>query len=400
MNKGAANNRLKNDGNILILHDNHFVVENGLPKFKTSTFHHLLAGFQGLAHLSSPSCDWDGKSDFLQIDGIVIRPRRGYGRAKDFYRSPLGNSIRAFFDIRRLIKEYDAIVVAGPCCTLPLAHFASWMLRKPIVGYVIGNNLNVVAGSTEYRGLGKLLAKLLAKWEWNAIVRMAKYHRTIVLGEDLHRALAPYAKNLTMGFTSLVRERDVVHSKSFTCNGFLSLLTVGRISREKGIEWALRAVSELKRRGINVHYTVVGEGPDFERLQGIARSLGLWAEVEFAGARPFAELADYYQKSDIFILPSHTEGVAKVLLEAMTARLPIVATSVGGNPWVLGNGDRGILVPYGNEGAIANAVSQLMENPEVREALLKSATKYILEHTLEASSKLIMRTVEAERRGR
>lgn len=383
-------------GKILLLHDNHFVIEDGMPCFKGSTFHHLLEGFQGQAHLTSPSLDWDGESDYLNIDGAVIRPRHGYGRAQDFYRSFFSNALRAFGDVYRILKDYDAVVIAGPCCSAPFAHLAAWIRRKSVIGYVIGNNPEVVGRSVEYAGVRKNLAVFAARWEWSAIARITKRHNTIVLGKDLLATLMPDAKALTLGFTSLVREKSIVAKKPFMIEKELSLLTVGRVSQEKGIEWALRAAAELKRRCVPVRYTVVGNGPDLERLRQVSHEIGVASEVEFVGGRTFEETHAYYQRADVFILPSHTEGVAKVLLEAMAARVSVVATAVGGNPWVLGDGERGLLIPYGDSVAIADAVSKLLEDAGMRELLLGHATEYMREHTLEASSRLIMSAVRAE----
>jgi len=345
---------------ILFLHDNHFVVNDGVPSFKGSTFHHLLAGFEGSAHLSSPSLNLDCKCDSLQIDGAVIRPRCGYGRAQGFYRRFISNAACTFVNLLRIYKDYDAVVIAGPCCSAPIAYLAAKVRRKPVIGYVIGNNLEVIADSQEYSGLRKLMARMAAEWEWLAMKRIVKCHQSIVLGEGLCSVLSRGAKGLTLGFTSLVREQSIIPRKRFMASGKLSLLTVGRVSQEKGIEWALHAVAELRERGVPLSYTVVGTGPDMDRLKQLAEDIGVAPQVHFLGARQFAELPAYYQQADIFILPSHSEGVAKVLLEAMAARESIVATSVGGNPWVLGDGERGRLVPYGDSRALADAVCDLM----------------------------------------
>jgi glycosyltransferase involved in cell wall biosynthesis len=376
---------------ILVSHDNHFAIRGGKSSFQTTTFHLFLRGFNGRAHLTSPSLDWRGGDGEINIDGVVVRPRRGYGRAKDFYRSFFKNSLHAFIDIYRILKDYDAIVVAGPCCSAPYAHLAAWLQCKPVVGYVIGDNRAVVASSKEYSGLQRWFAKAVARWEWAAVERLAKRHQVIALGADLADSLSHYGENVSLGFTSLIREDQIVREKRFQPSGTLELLTVGRISQEKGIEWALRAIALLKQRGDLVRYTVVGEGPDLERLCLLVDELGIGSEVRFLGAKPYSELPNYYQLADIFILPSHTEGVAKVLLEAMAYRLPIVATKVGGTPWVLGDGNRGVLMTSGDANAIADAVIKYRDDVHFRERILSSATDFILQNTMEASARSIMK---------
>lgn len=383
---------------ILILHDNHFVISNGKARFESTTFHLFLQGFKGKAHLTSPSLDWDRvEHDRLVIDSAIIRPRRGYGRARDFYRFFFKNALRSFVDIYRILKDYDSLVIAGPCCSAPFAHLAAWLLNKPVVGYVIGDNRAVVASSKEYVGIRQLIANAVAHWEWAAMARLSRRHHVIALGTELAESLALYGNKISLGFTSLVRENQIVRDKKFHMGKILSLLTVGRVSQEKGIEWALRSLVLLKQKGIQVSYTVVGDGSDLNRLHRLAEELRVSAQVEFVGAKPFSKLAAYYQLADVFILPSHTEGVAKVLLEAMANRLAIVATRVGGNPWVLGDGDRGTLVSYGDAGAIAEAVIKYMVDVQFREEKLKSATSFINKNTMEASAKRIIRVIESER---
>ena len=384
---------------LLILHDNHFSISRGQAEFRTTTFHLFLQGFYGRAHLTSPSLDWDGLTSEMTIDGVVVRPRRGYGRASAFYRSFLTNSFFALRDIFRILKDYDAIVIAGPCCSAPYAHLAAWLQRKQIFGYVIGDNRAVVASSKEYGGLQKWVAKIVSRWEWAAMERLAKRHKVVVLGEDLAHSFSRYKENVTLGFTSLIREDQIVREKRFQPSDTLELLTVGRLSQEKGIEWALRAIVLLKQRGVVVRYTVVGDGPDLERLCLLADELGIGTEVNLVGAKPYSDLPNLYQASDIFILPSQTEGVAKVLLEAMAYRLPIVATKVGGTPWVLGDGDRGILVDVGEANLLADAVSKYHEDVHFRERILSNATVFILQNTIEHSARSIMKVLEIEKAG-
>ena len=226
--------------------------------------------------------------------------------------------------------------------------------------------------------------------------RLAKRHQVIALGEHLAESLTHYGDNVSLGFTSLIKEKQIVSEKCFHESGTLELLTVCRISQEKGIEWALRAIALLKQLGILVNYTVVGDGPDLKRLLLLVDELGVGSEVRFVGAKPYSEIVNYYQVADIFILPSYTEGVAKVLLEAMANRLPIVATKVGGTPWLLGHGDRGTLVEFGNHHAIAEAVLKFQDDHDFRLRSLSNATNFIMQNTIEASANFILNTVAIE----
>lgn len=381
---------------LLILHDNHFSISEDHAEFRTTTFHLFLQGFNGRAHLTSPSLDWDGRMDKINIDSVVVRPRRGYGRASDFYRSFFRNSFFALQDMFRILKDYDAIVIAGPCCSAPYAHFAAWMLHKPVIGYVIGDNRQVVANSDEYSGIRKYFARMVAAWEWAAMARIAKRHKTVALGEDIARQLGKYQHNVSLGFTSLIRESQIVTDKKFPLNVPPRLLSVGRLSQEKGIEWALRAVALLKRQKIEVRYVVVGDGPYRERLVSLAEALDVAEQVDFVGAKKFQDVDAIYATSDIFILPSYSEGVAKVLLEAMAARIPVIATDVGGNTWILGGGKRGYLVAVADAQGVADSILECIDDEAGRERRMEEATKFVQQNSISAAANKILEIVEQE----
>lgn len=382
--------------NLLFLHDNHFSVSRGHAEFRTTTFHLFLQGFNGRAHLTSPSLDWNGVTNELTIDSVFVRPRRGYGRASDFYRAFFRNSFFAIQDIFRILKNYDAIVIAGPCCAAPYAHFAAWILGKPIVGYVIGDNREVVAHSNEYRGIRRWLAAITARWEWAAMERIAKRHKTVALGENIAKKLEKYKHNVTLGFTSLIRESQIISAKAFPQNSPPLLLTVCRLSQEKGVEWALRAVALLKQQSVDVRYVVVGDGPERERLVLLAEQLCVVEQVDFVGAKKFQEVESYYKSADMFILPSYSEGVAKVLLEAMAARTPIIATNVGGNTWILGEDKRGYLVPVADAQAIADSVIECIGNTIGRESRLVQASDFIRQNSMEAAANKLFEVITQE----
>lgn len=380
----------------LILHDNHFSMRDGCPRFETTTFHLFLHGFNGKAHITSPSLDWrDGVCE-INIDGVVVRPRRGYGRAKDFYKSFFLNSFRAFVDIYRILKDYRAIVIAGPCCSAPYAHLAAWIQRKPVIGYVIGDNREVVKHSKEYAGIQKCFANLIARWEWAAMEMLAKTHKVIALGPDLAKSLSKYSGNVSLGFSSLIRDEQITSSKPFPQIPTLRLLSVCRLSQEKGLEWALKAMSILEKQGCNFEYIVVGDGHEKKKLISLASSLGLSARVKFSGVIPFKDIDAYYQSADIFILPSYSEGVAKVLLEAMAARSVVIATGVGGNTWVLDKGTRGYVVPPQNDIAIAEAIFDCVDNKNERDSRLENATEFIRMNTMEAAARKIQDVIDLE----
>ncbi len=143
---------------------------------------------------------------------------------------------------------------------------------------------------------------------------------------------------------------------------------VGRLFPIKGCDVFLRALAKTTSEGWVAH--VVGDGPERERLELLAEQLGLGDRVRFAGAIPNA--ARLFSGLDLYVLSSRSEGTPMVLLEAMGAGVPIVATSVGGVPDVIAPPDQGWLVPPENPEALAGAIDSALANDERRASVSAS----------------------------
>jgi len=145
------------------------------------------------------------------------------------------------------------------------------------------------------------------------------------------------------------------------------ILFVGRCyPRQKGLEHLIRALG-LLMSAWGPHLTIVGEdwggvGP----LQAMASDLGIDKQVTFTGALPRTEVIRAYKSADVFVLPSLFEPFGIVLLEAMAAGLPVVASRVGGIPEVVEDGRTGFLVPPGDPEALAQALERLFSDRELR----------------------------------
>jgi len=136
---------------------------------------------------------------------------------------------------------------------------------------------------------------------------------------------------------------------------------VGRLTPQKGHAVLLRALPPLVRRFPRLRCLVVGDGPLDGALRREAEALGLAGHCRFTGARP--DVADLLSVLDVVVLPSFSEGLPFVLLEAMALGRPVVATRVGGNPEVVEDTVTGLLVPPGDPAAVADAVARLLDRP-------------------------------------
>jgi glycosyltransferase involved in cell wall biosynthesis len=153
---------------------------------------------------------------------------------------------------------------------------------------------------------------------------------------------------------------------------------VGRLVPTKGLTYLLRAFAKVYRQVPKSNLILIGEGRLKQQLVATAAELGVDKSVYFLGYR--TDVEKLLRAMDVFVMSSVAEGMPGVLLEAMAAGLPCIATSVGGIPTVLEDGKLGMLVPAENADALAEAMVQLAQKPDltsmVREAQRKVADNY------------------------
>ncbi len=144
------------------------------------------------------------------------------------------------------------------------------------------------------------------------------------------------------------------------------IATVGRLHPQKGQAVLLDALAELNRRGRRVQLAIVGQGPQEAALRAQVERLGLQDRVVFTGF--LSNPAAYYHQADLFVIPSLTEGLPNVLIEALICGLPSIAADCPTGPReILEDGKWGTLVPPGDVAALANALATALDRlPEER----------------------------------
>lgn len=149
--------------------------------------------------------------------------------------------------------------------------------------------------------------------------------------------------------------------------GPLRLLTVGRLHPIKGYEMLLRACSQLSNEGVGWELDMVGDGPRMTRLRELSRSLGIEDRVTFSGAVGQDRIGEHFDRADVMVVSSFMEGVPVVLMEAMSKRLAVIATKVGGVPELVRDGIDGLLVSPGSVESLAEAIRSLASDPQACE---------------------------------
>jgi glycosyltransferase involved in cell wall biosynthesis len=138
------------------------------------------------------------------------------------------------------------------------------------------------------------------------------------------------------------------------------VLCIGRLVPEKGQAVLIEAIARLAERGLPTGATFAGEGPQRKALEELAERLGVGSRVSFLGAVGQEELHALYAEASAFCLPSFSEGVPVVLMEAMAMRLPTIGTTIAGVPELIEDGHSGLLVPPGRPDLLANALQRTL----------------------------------------
>ncbi len=131
--------------------------------------------------------------------------------------------------------------------------------------------------------------------------------------------------------------------------------TIGRLEEQKGHRFLLDALAKLREAGLDVVLLLVGGGREEATLKAQADHLQLGGAVRLLGTR--SDLGDLFRAMDIFVMPSLWEGLSLAMLSAMAANLPVVATDVGGVSQVLGDNERGFVLPPADAARLAAQIA-------------------------------------------
>jgi glycosyltransferase involved in cell wall biosynthesis len=146
------------------------------------------------------------------------------------------------------------------------------------------------------------------------------------------------------------------------------IVTVSRHTPRKGLEGLLRALAALRSEGVAYRACLVGPGRQLERHRRLASELGLDGRVAIPGR--VDDVLPHLQAADVFVLPSLQEGSGSLaLLEALQAGTAVVASWIDGIPEDIDDGDTGLLVPPGDDRALADALRRLLVDPGLRDRL-------------------------------
>lgn len=232
---------------------------------------------------------------------------------------------------------------------------------------------------TTFHGFDATLATyaLLSSPAW---AHYAWSRRKLAREGDLFLCASAFVRDrlLALGFPE---ERTRTHYIGVDCRAIRprdpaeevpAILHVARLVEVKGTGHLLRAFAPLARRHDAVQLVIIGDGPLRRSLQALATALGVQDRVRFLGAMPHEQVLAWMRRAAVLVLPGvrtatgRAEGLGLVLLEAAATGVAVIGSDVGGIPEAVIDGRTGFLVPSRDEGALAQRLGELLDDPAMR----------------------------------
>ncbi|MBN2010360.1 glycosyltransferase [candidate division KSB1 bacterium] len=174
---------------------------------------------------------------------------------------------------------------------------------------------------------------------------------------------------------------------------------VGRLDPVKGHTYLLDALAHVIKKLPNLHCLIIGDGPSRSDLEQQALRLGIAPHISFLGFRN--DVKDLLSAFNLFVLPSKSEGLPNAILEAMASGVAVVATSVGGIPEVIKDGETGLLVQPTNVDQLGNAVYKILSDDTLHASIVTKAHKLVtdrfsLDGQIEGFHQLYQRSISGK----
>lgn len=322
----------------------------------------VVEGLRGRGH-DVHLIDWNNNSEREFQHSIARRSRFFIDPVRTFRRAvSVGGTIGADVIVSKTRKTY-----------LP-GVFAARRLNVPHVVHVGSSPGGTGSGFSDQIERRSVITRLKAPHDGYFVVCNAIADELVQLGIrrdqifDVRNAVDTERFNPD----SIPVELDEQYQKQFdTSSDRLLLGFVGGLQPYKGLDEFAAALDDIKAE---CHLVIAGDGPERTRLE---RAFG--DRATFLGAVPYEQIPAFYRRIDVLVLPSHTEGLPRVVLEAQATATPLIATRVGGLPEVVEDGETGLLVEPRSPEQLAMAIDKLSSDAALRSQLGEDGRRAVVE---------------------
>jgi glycosyltransferase involved in cell wall biosynthesis len=321
-----------------------------------------------------------GESYYRLPDDIEFVPLPHYASLASPLRA-LPAMVRSLGRFWRLLGRVDAAWLLGP---YPLSFVFVLMaaLRRRPVFLGVRQDWPTYVRSRHPDSPPLHAVAWLMEAAWRALARV---YPVVVVGPELARNYSR-ARAVLPVTVAMVDEEQIAPPR--TQPSSFTVLSVGRLETEKNPLLLADVLAGLRERDPRWRLVVAGEGPMRADLEARLETLGVAEHADLLGYVPVdAGLHDLYRSADYFLHVSWTEGLPQVIFEAFAARLPVVATAVGGVPDAAG--EAALLVPAGSADAAVEALVRLASDEALRAQLVEAGVERVRRHTTAAEVRRI-----------
>jgi glycosyltransferase involved in cell wall biosynthesis len=292
-----------------------------------------------------------------------------------------------------IIRNCEVLIVRSPSPLAP--YFYKYFNQDKIWFMIVGDYVDGAEHLKKSSFRDKIIYFYLLynDWLFSKRIRKTKILVNSIALYNKYKTIAPIISQIK---TTTLSSNDFFFKKD-TCNNVnIEILYTGRIDPAKGLFELLEAVFNLIEQGYYINLNIVGwednlTQPVQKLLINRAIKLGIQKHVIFHGRKTVGkELNSFYQKSDIYVIPSYHEGFPRTIWEAMANSLPVIATKVGGIPDYLTHEKDSILIEPNQVESIVNGILLLISNQNLRENVIRNAKKLVEEITLEVQTKKLI----------
>lgn len=285
---------------------------------------------------------------------------------------------KVFLLLLKVVPKVDVLYVFLPSYPSAMGWLAAKCFRK----------IHIVYGADDWEQASQSMFKWddmrtgwfyrayagLNRWMERQIVKTALF--AVAAGGQLKTKYAAWGCPTYDTSPRMTLTRENIFDREDTCNGNQKILiNVGALIHDKAQHILLMAFADAKQKDPILKLRIIGQGPKEADLKAQAVALDISDSVEFVGyVEDESALYEILKDADIFVLSSVTEGFPRVLYEAMTHRLPIVTTDVGGIPYLLKDGVNARVVASEDAEALSAAILDVIDNDRLRKDIIREAS--------------------------
>lgn len=300
--------------------------------------------------------------------------------------APVGLLAPLLLTLRRALQTFDFQIIHAHTLTPDgfASVFAGRILKKPVVVSARGSDVHTYPHRNA-------IAMQVAR------VAMKRCDRLIAVSRKLadqaselatrHDPIEVVYNGVDVKLFAPCEDKTLVRAKLGLPKRGMLALTVGALIREKGMGELIDAFEQVGRDRPELYLAVVGGGPMRAELDALGKRIGE-DRIFLPGVVPNQRVADYMRAADVLIHPSHAEGLPNVVLEAMAAGLPVIATAVGGTPEVVVHGKTGFLIGVNDAKALRNSLRAILDDRDLALAMgMAGRARVVARHSWESNAR-------------